>query len=125
METENNYTIKGHSVFIDNIPNLNSYPAFINKATIHNNAVLLIFTNNSDNKVCIPKYNTIDTYKLIDNSSYSINEIALTAIPNKIKVDAQTNPTQKTHIVETPIYVNALRLLKWKRCQIPKSANKL
>ena len=99
--------IKACSAFLDNNPNLNHYPTLINKATLHNNAVPLIITNNSDNKHCIPKDITISTSELIDSDSYSISEATLTARPNDIKTDTQTNPTQKTHTVNTPIKDNA------------------
>ena len=47
--------IKAHSAFIDNNPNLKYYPTLINKATLQNNALPSIITNNSDNIVFIPK----------------------------------------------------------------------
>ena len=71
--------IKVHSAFIDNNENLKCYSLLINKTTCHNNALHLVISNNSDNKVCIPKDMTIFTSEEISNGSYNTNEITLTA----------------------------------------------
>ena len=56
LAKERNYMIKAHSEFIDNNLNLRCYPTLINNNT-HNytNALPLIITYNSGNKVCIPE----------------------------------------------------------------------
>ena len=80
--------------------NLRCHPIFMSKATLQNNTLPLINTNNSDNKVCILKYITIDTSEEISIGYFSINDIILTAKPNDIKTDAKSveafaNPTQE------------------------------
>ena len=87
--------IKAYSEFIDNNTNLRYYPLLINNDTMYcNNAPLLIITNNSNNKVYIPKDIIICTSEEIMNDQYSINDIILTARPNGIKTD--TKPIKPT-----------------------------
>ena len=85
LEKVNNYMIKANSAFIHNNPNLKCYPIFVNKDTMHNNTSPLIISNNSDNKVCIPKDITIGTPEEMSNYHYSINEITLAAKSYDIK----------------------------------------
>ena len=53
--------IKATAAYTDTNSNLKCYPTIINKATIQNGVLSVIITNNSDNKVCIPKDITIET----------------------------------------------------------------
>ena len=55
----------------------------IKKDSLCNNAAPLIFSNISDNKVCIPINTTIGTSHVISNDSNSMNEIILTAGDNR------------------------------------------
>ena len=60
-------------------------------------------TNNSDNKVYIPKDIRIGTSEEISNEYNSRNEITLTAKPNDIQTDAKciksiANCKQKNHV---------------------------
>ena len=57
----------------------------MNNATLHNETLPLIITNNSDNTVCIAKDITVGTSEIIGNDSYNINEITIAARPNDIK----------------------------------------
>ena len=58
-------------------------------------------TNNSDNKVCIPKDITIGRPNVISTDIHNISEIILTVRGNDLKTYAQTNCGQKTHTINT------------------------
>ena len=54
--------LKVNSAFIDNKTNLKCYPTLINNDTLHSNTFPpLVVTNNSGNKICIPKNRTVGT----------------------------------------------------------------
>ena len=72
----------------------------MNKDSLNNNAITVIISIISDNKVCIPKF-TIGTSEVINNDSYKINQVTLTATDNDIKGDVKTNHIQKTHTDDT------------------------
>ena len=112
LETENNYILKASSAFIDNNPNVNCYCMLISKSTLHENTLTSIITNNSDNKVCIPKEIKTGTSEGIKNDRYRINDITFTARDNDLKIDAQTFLTQKASTVYTHIKDNTLRQSK-------------
>ena len=78
----------------------------INDDSLHTNAVLLIIYNIFACTDCIPKDITMGTSEVISNDGYSINEITLTAKENYIKLDAQTNCTQKSCTVKIHIKGN-------------------
>ena len=61
---------KAQPAFIDNNPKC--YSVLTKKATLQNNTLPLMITNNSDNKVCIPKDIRIGISELIDNDSVII-----------------------------------------------------
>ena len=90
-----------NSEYLDNNSNLTCYPILINKATLHNNALRLIITNNSDNKVCIPKAITIGTSELISNDSYRINELNSSARHNTTTEAKQTLYKRPTQLIPT------------------------
>ena len=69
-----------------NTQNLNWYPTMLTIQTLHKNtSILLIISNNSDNKVCICKNMTIGTFEKIISSCYVIKKITITTNLNDIK----------------------------------------